>query len=62
MIDDENHRINQCVLYRSINLYDSGDKINYDWIYSNDLNEVLNVVKIILKMWDLGFGKNTMRV
>ena len=62
MIDDENHRINQCVLYRSINLYDSSDKINYDWIYSNDLNEVLNVVKIILKMWDLGFGKNTMRV
>ena len=61
MIDDENHRINQCSLFRKFNLYDSKDKIQYDWIYSDDLNDVLKVVKIILKMWDLGCGKNEMR-
>ena len=61
MIDDENHRINQCSLFRKSNLYDSENKIQYDWIYSDDLNDVLKVVKIILKMWDLGCGKNEMR-
>ena len=60
-VDDEQHRINYCSLYRTINLCDSINKIEYSLIYSEDLNDVLQVVTIILKMWDLGFGKNEMR-
>ena len=60
-VDDENHRINECVEYRAINLYQMEEKINFNLIYSDRLEEVLKVVEIILKLWDLGFGKNTMR-
>ena len=60
-VDDEQHRINYCSLYRTTNLCDSINKIDYSLIYSDDLNDVLQVVTIILKMWDLGFGKNEMR-
>ena len=61
VIDDESHRINYCSVFRSTNLYDSTEKIDYDKLFSNDLNEVLTVVTIILKLWDLGCGKNSMR-
>ena len=60
-IDDVNHRMNNCILFRNINLFDSNDKVDYSLIYSDDLNDVLKVVTVILKMWDLGFGKNDMR-
>ena len=61
VIDDEGHRINYCSVFRSTNLYDSTEKIDYDKLFSNDLNEVLTVVTIILKLWDLGYEKNSMR-
>ena len=60
-IDDENHRMNNCILFKNINLFDSNEKVDYSLIYSDDLNDVLKVVTVILKMWDLGFGKNDMR-
>ena len=61
VVDDESHRINYCSVFRSINLCDSTEKINFDGLFSDNLNEVLTVVTIILKLWDLGCGKNRMR-
>ena len=61
-IDDERHRINYCPVYQEINLYDCENKLDFDLIYSDDLNEILKVVEVILKLWDLGFGKNSMRL
>ena len=61
-IDDERHRINYCPVYQEINLYDCENKLDFDLIYSDDLNEILKVVEVILKLWDLGFGKNSMRM
>ena len=59
--DDEDHRINGCILYRTINLYDSNEKINFSDIYSEKTDEVSKVVDIILRLWDLGTGRNEMR-
>ena len=53
--------MNNCILFKNINLFDSNEKVDYSLIYSDDLNDVLKVVTVILKMWDLGFGKNDMR-
>ena len=60
-IDDEDHRINYCVVYQSINRCNSESKIDFNCIYSDDLNESLKVVKIVLGLWDLGNGRNEMR-
>ena len=61
-VDDESHRINDCIIFREINLYDSDERVDYDLLYSDDVRSTLKVVKVILKMWDLGHGKNAMRL
>ena len=57
-VDDESHRINDCISLRKINLYDSSEKIDYSLLYSDEMRSALKV----LKMWDLGHGKNVMRL
>ena len=59
--DDENHRINTCKKWREINLYDNRQKIEFNDIYSNDIDKCFHTVQIILAMWDLENGKNEMR-
>ena len=61
VLDDENHRINHCIRYKEVNLYEQRDKIDFSQIYSDNLANVIRVVEIILKLWDLGYGKNMMR-
>ena len=59
--DDESHRINDCVKWRAINLYESDKRIEYSDIYSNDNEKCHGVVSVIMSMWDLESGKNEMR-
>ena len=59
-LDNKDHRINHCILFRNINLYDSDTKIDYDMIYSNEIHTASKVVDVILKVWDLGSGRNAM--
>ena len=61
VLDDENHRINNCIKYEETNLYKQGEKIDFSQIYSNNLENVIKVVEVILKLWDLGYGKNMMQ-
>ena len=60
-IDNESHRINDCKRYENINRRTSAEKINFDDIYSDDIDKVRNVVRCILSMWDLERGKNVIR-
>ena len=61
VIDDENHRINHCVRWGTINWSGSDAKIDFNMIHSDDRSESMQVVETILSMWDLGNNKNTMR-
>ena len=61
VLDDENHRIKDCIEYKETNFYELGEKIDFSQIYSNNLANVIKVVEVILKLWDLGYGKNMMR-
>ena len=38
-----------------------GEKIDFSQMYFNNLANVIKVVEVILKLWDLGYGKNMMR-
>ena len=62
VLDDESHRINDCTKWRDINMHTSGQKINYDDIYSDDTDKCWAIVSIILSMWDLENGRNEMRM
>ena len=59
--DNEAHRINECVKYRAVNRYDSTGKIDFENIYSDELNDVMIVVDSILAIWDLEHGKNVIK-
>ena len=61
VVDDEDHRINYCTLWKERNLSESDDKLDYSLIYSENLHESIKVVEVILNLWDLGNGKNSMR-
>ena len=48
--------------YRSVNLYDKTEKIEFnDIYYDDDDDKVMNVVRTILSVWDLAHGKNEVR-
>ena len=59
--DDMDHRINRCINYRDINLYDSAHKLDTTMIFSDEIEMVRPVIQRILSMWDLEHEKNTMR-
>ena len=59
VVDDENHRMNYCSKYETINLYNCTGKLNFELIYSED--KCMQVVERVLMMWDLANGKNAMR-
>ena len=61
-IDDENHRINHCKLWYKNNLSLSVEKIDFTDVYSEDRDKSLKVIERVLMMWDLGNGKNAMRI
>ena len=37
-IDNEHHRLNNCIRWRDINLYDTIEKVDFNMIYSNDID------------------------
>ena len=61
VIDNESHRINSCKVYESINLCNSSESVDFEFIYSNETAKCMKVVERILMMWDLVNGKNVMR-
>ena len=61
VIDNENHRINECKVWEHINLYNVNEKLDFDLIYSENTVHCIKIVERILIMWDLGNGRNTMR-
>ena len=61
-LDDESHRINHCKKWRTTNLYDSSLKVDFSKIVSRDPETLGRLGHVIVKIWDLENGKNTMRL
>ena len=61
MIDDEDHRINFCKIWRGTNLADCTEKVNFTDLYSENMLVSIPIAKKVIDLWDLGNGKNCMR-
>ena len=61
-IDDESHRINDCIIYERVNLYHSRLKIDFDCIYSNKNTTLDRMETVIRAIWALDNGKNYTRI
>ena len=61
MTDNENHRINECIKYSSINNHDHVEKFEFSIVFSDTVEKLQTAAQVINRIWDLANGKNTMR-
>ena len=59
--DDENHRLNNCFKFRGTNNFDRNDKVDFNDVYSNDLNTLTNVISAIERVWNTQTAHGTIR-
>ena len=52
MIDNEYHRLNNCKKYRQVNYYDSDQKVDFNLVYSRDIEIIKQLVPMITKVWN----------
>ena len=50
--DNEDHRLNHCIRYKTVNNYDSSEKVSFNDIYSTDTNVLKKVIAEIGKVWN----------
>ena len=60
-IDDENHRLNHCIKWKSVNLHESKEKLDFTQLYSNLLVDIRNVTNVIEKAWNTHTANGSMR-
>ena len=60
VIDNESHRMNHCQEWEGINLVRQYKIIDHDLIHSENESESMEVVRMIIAMWDLGNNRNCM--
>ena len=58
--DNEDHRLNHCLRYRTTNNYNNGGKINFDDVYSTDTDILKKVIANIEKVWNTRNAHGTM--
>ena len=61
VVDDENHRINECLKLNGRNLYESDIKYDFHTIYSNEEESVLRTIEVVVALWNLENGRNEMK-
>ena len=61
LLDDENHRMNECLNWNHLNSLGGGSKIDFHDVYSSDPHKLSVVIDRIRCVWELSLGKGTMR-
>ena len=52
VLDDENHRLNDCSKYREYNGYNENEKSKFEDIFSNDIDTLRRIIPKIERVWD----------
>ena len=59
-IDDEDHRLNHCIMYKENNLYESEEKADFNKIYSEDIDILKTILPHIQKVWNTKTARGSM--
>ena len=62
VLDDEDHRLNSCKKWRSLNLYDYSEKVEFNDVYSDNITTVRFVTAHVEKVWNTHTAHGKMRV
>ena len=60
-VDDEEHRLNYCKKFRTMNYYDYEQKIPFKNIYSNDITVLRDIIPKIENVWNTNCAHGTMK-
>ena len=60
--DDEKHRINYCCNFRTINQFDHNTKVNFDLVYSDDIETLKEILPKISEVWNVRNANGSMNV
>ena len=61
VIDNENHRMNECPNWQNPTEMPNTSKVNFKDIYSDDPQTLQKVIKRIQGIWELSLGNGTMK-
>ena len=61
-LDDESHRLNDCMKWQEINNYSSVTKPNFNNIFSEDTSVLSHIIEQIEKTWDMRFTNGKMKI
>ena len=61
VLDDENHRLNECPNWRETNLLDRDREVEFCDIFSNDPTKLMHIISHIQSVWELSFGNGSMK-
>ena len=50
--DDENHRLNHCGKWKELNYSDHDEKVNFELVYSRDMETLRNTFEKLNKVWN----------
>ena len=59
-IDNEDHRLNHCIKWRSTNFYDKTDKVDFSQINSDNVSIIRNLLNKIGQVWNVTDSNGTM--
>ena len=60
VVDNEQHRLNDCTRFRLTNLCDRNEKIDFQNIYHSDITVVKKMISCIEQVWNLKTGHGSM--
>ena len=60
-IDDENHRLNYCSKWEKSNLSRDSKKMQFENVYSEDINVLKDIMSKIARVWNVQTGNGSMR-
>ena len=58
-LDDEEHRMNHCKKLAEVNYHDQAGKVNFDTIYTNDVDTLKIIVERISHVWNVETAHGT---
>ena len=61
-IDNEEHRLNECIRFKEKNFHGTNDKIPFSTIYSDNIEELRALMSRISQVWNVRTGHGTMNI
>ena len=52
VLDDEDHRLNDCKKYSNTNFSETDEKVDFGMIYSSNLDEIRMIIQKISQVWN----------